>query len=75
MSVIILYSMFSKQSVLSILKGSTGMDRHLSKSNGFVTSSGPLRSASMELSPIKMVSVKMRSSSKNVGDASFFLPF
>ncbi len=35
------------------------VDRHLSKLNGFVTSSGLLRSASMESSPIKTVSVKL----------------
>ncbi len=35
------------------------VDRHLSKSNGIVMSSGLLRSASMESSPVKMVFVKL----------------
>ncbi len=35
------------------------VDHHLSKLNGFVMSSGLLRSASMESSPIKTVSVKL----------------
>jgi hypothetical protein len=35
------------------------VDRHLSKLIGFVMSSGLLKSASMDLSPIEMVSVKL----------------
>ncbi len=35
------------------------VDHHLSKSNGFMMSSGLLRSVSMESSPIKTVSVKL----------------
>jgi hypothetical protein len=53
MSVLVLYSTVSKLLAFLILKGSTGADRHILKLNGFVTSSGLLRSASMELSPIQ----------------------
>jgi hypothetical protein len=55
-----LYRMFSRYYVLIVLSlVILVVDCHLSKSNGFVMSSGLLRSASMELSPIKMVSVKL----------------
>ncbi len=74
MSVLVLYSKIPRLFVLLILKGSTGANRHLSKLNGLVTSSGHLRAASKKSSPIKTVSVKLRSLSINVGDASLFLP-
>jgi hypothetical protein len=51
------------------------VDCHLSKLNGFGMSSGLLRSELMEASPIKMVSVKLRLLSMNVGNISFFLTF
>ena len=73
--VLALYGMVSKLLVFLILKGSTGANHHMSKSNGFVRSFGLLRSASMESSPIKMVSLKLRSLSKKVGGISPFLPF
>ncbi len=74
--VLILYSTVAKFSVFSIPKGSTGADRHLLKLNGFVMSLHPLRTASsMESSPIRSVSVKLRSSSKKVGDFSPFFSF
>jgi hypothetical protein len=66
MSVLVLYSTFSKLSVFSILKGSTGADHHMSNLNGFVTSSGLLRSASMELSPSKAVSTGTFFFNKNI---------
>jgi hypothetical protein len=75
MSVLVLNSMVSKLLVFLILKGSTGADHHMLKSNGFMMSSGLLRSASMESSPIKTVSIKLRSLSKKVGGVSPFLPF
>ncbi len=50
---------YSTVSNFSIPKVSTSADRHKLKSNGIVTSSGPLRTApSMESSPIKTVSTK-----------------
>ncbi len=53
------YCMVSRYFVLVVLSlVLLAVDRHLSKSNRFVTSSGLLRYASMELSPIKTVSVK-----------------
>jgi hypothetical protein len=75
MVVLVLYSTVSKLLVFLIIKSSAGADHHMSKPNGFVTSSGLLRSASMESSPIKMVPVKLRSLSKKVGGISPFLPF
>jgi hypothetical protein len=53
-----LYRMISSYFVLVVLSlVLLAVDHHLSKSNGFVMSSGLLRSASMELSPFKTVSV------------------
>ncbi len=75
MSFFISYSTFSKLLVFLILKGSTGAVHHLLKLNGSVMSSGPLRSASMESSPIKTVSVKWRLLSMDVGEVSLFHPF
>ncbi len=71
--VFVLYSTASKLLVFLIIKGSTGADRHKLNSNGFVTSSGLSRSASMELSPIKTVSVKSRSLPEKVQGVSPFL--
>ncbi len=64
----------SKLPVQTVLNCSTGATHHL-KSNGFITLSGPFRSALRESSPIKTVSVKSfsksRSLSKNVGGVFF----
>ncbi len=71
-----LYCTISRCFVLIVLSlVLLAVDRHLSKLNGFVMSSGLLKSASMESSPMKMVSVKYRSLSKNEGNIPFFLPF
>ncbi len=73
MFVLVLYSTDANFPVFSIAKGSTGAEGHLLKSNGFVTSLRPLRTAlSMESSLIRMASVKSRLSSKKVGDYSPF---
>ena len=65
----------SKLPVQMVLNDSTGVMHHL-KSNRFMASSNPLRSASpRELSPIKMLSLKLfpksRSLPKNVGGVFF----
>ena len=64
----------SKLPVQTVLNGSTGTTHHL-KSNGFMMSSEPLRSAPRESSPIKMMSMKSfpksRSLAKNVGGIFF----
>ncbi len=69
----------SKLLLQTVLTGSTGVTRHMSKSNRLVMLPGPLKSAPKESSPIKTVSVnlfpKSRSSSKNVVGVFFKMGF
>jgi hypothetical protein len=67
-----LYCTISRYFVLIVLSlVLLAVDRHLSKSNEFVTSSGLLRSTSMESSPINMVFKKKRLFSKKEGKSCF----